>query len=438
METSDAPGPLPENTNENENLIKAQQENDQQNIEVNQYFVESNKKYEKNTFSLTLLSKWFLVLFLAITIFCSSNLIIIFLIGKSDLYKTLVGILPGTIISLKILIFSKSRLKLTKDKPNNKVIIKVINFLCFPIEIIKIDIDNFQFKFSQIIGVSEEGCGPETTYFSIANTYKNLRDIDLDTSNIQQKPAKFVYSFPGVRNINNGENKYTSALNAFLGRPFDNKEYPSYIDIYQYMYKNRNKNNKKARFLISNTIPHYMKYSEHLFTYYLSSSSNCTYIDVIMLTIFIITNILIVESNLYFVSLDDYFSNCYGFIIFLILNIILYAIYKCLKKCCAKISRFDWIYSRNFDRIFIGLVKSDGESYASTFDFPINNIDRYILEKISYDNYDLVVMFKNNEKQFICNFNKNQEELEGLAYLLNEKLNITKENMDVATSNEEI
>ena len=120
METSDAPGPLPENTNENENLIKAQQENDQQNIEVNQYFVESNKKYEKNTFSLTLLSKWFLVLFLAITIFCSSNLIIIFLIGKSDLYKTLVGILPGTIISLKILIFSKSRLKLTKDKPNNK------------------------------------------------------------------------------------------------------------------------------------------------------------------------------------------------------------------------------------------------------------------------------------------------------------------------------
>ena len=56
----------------------------------------------------------------------------------------------------------------------------------------------------------------------------------------------------------------------------------------------------------------------------------------------------------------------------------------------------------------------------------MNNINRFIFEKeINGNNtyFYLNVEFKNNEKRQICILkNKNQEELEGLIYLLNERL----------------
>ena len=35
--------------------------------------------------------------------------------------------------------------------------------------------------------------------------------------------------------------------------------------------------------------------------------------------------------------------------------------------------RLDFIYSGNFDRIFIGIVKSDLKSYVKTYEFYMNN-----------------------------------------------------------------
>ena len=49
-----------------------------------------------------------------------------------------------------------------------------------------------------------------------------------------------------------------------------------------------------------------------------------------------------------------------------------------------------------------------------------------------------MAIFKSGEKQVICNIKKNQEDLGGLAYLLNEKLIKNKENMNPTTNNEEI
>ena len=65
----------------------------------------------------------------------------------------------------------------------------------------------------------------------------------------------------------------------------------------------------------------------------------------------------------------------------------------------------------------------------------MDNISRFILEKeINSNNtiFNLQVVFKNNETQQICNIkHKAQEDLEGLAYLLNERLIInTNTNTD--------
>ena len=59
----------------------------------------------------------------------------------------------------------------------------------------------------------------------------------------------------------------------------------------------------------------------------------------------------------------------------------------------------------------------------------MDNISRFILEKElnnSNISFNLKVVLKNNETQQICNLkNKTQKDLEGLAYILNERLIIT-------------
>ena len=91
-----------------------------------------------------------------------------------------------------------------------------------------------------------------------------------------------------------------------------------------------------------------------------------------------------------------------------------------------EIIRLDFIYSGNFDRIFIGIVKSDLKSYVKTYEFYMNTIGKFILQKFQNfkDGYDLKVMFKDKQIQDIWPIEKKtQEDLEGLVYLLNERLN---------------
>ena len=127
-----------------------------------------------------------------------------------------------------------------------------------------------------------------------------------------------------------------------------------------------------------------------------------------------------------------------GSLLFVIPNIILYLIYKCVKAKKENIYRIDIIYSKNFDRMFIGLVKYTKTSYVNIFEFQMNNINRFILENIGHDNYNLKVIFKNNDSHLICSIKKSQEELEGLAFLLNERLinNINNTNEMNSISND--
>ena len=118
------------------------------------------------------------------------------------------------------------------------------------------------------------------------------------------------------------------------------------------------------------------------------------------------------------------FYRLIGALTFLVVNIIFCLIYKWVKVCKENIYRIDCIYSKDFDRIFIGFVKYNKKSYANTFELQMNNIDRFILEKQgSKVIFNLKVIFKDNNSQQICAIkNKTKENLEGLAYLLNEKL----------------
>ena len=418
-------------SNQNENLIKPQQQNNQQNIDVNKFFVESEDKPLDNTFILTFLLYRILVPCLIIFIL-GGSIIPVSIIKNVKLYIKLLSIMSGVIVSFVLLIFSMNKLEIIKDKSNNKIIVKVINFLCFPIKIIKIDYDNFHFYFKKIIKQDSEG-STESILFTIINDYQNLVDIDLDTSNIKQKPAKFFYRFDNVRHIRNAERQYTSDLNNFLGLS-DNYSNPLFFNVRNYMKKIT----IEKQFFLGENLSQYMKFSEHLFTYHFCCPSNFTCVDFAMFSIAITLNLIAIFAvfSLFFTQENPF--KYFGIYFFVISNIILYIIYKCLKMHFEQIYRIDCIFSRNFDRMFIGLVKYTKTSYINTFEFQINNIEQFILERISSENYNLKVVFKNKEKHLICNIKRNQAQLEGLAYLLNERLINNNDDLNTISNNEKL
>ena len=114
----------------------------------------------------------------------------------------------------------------------------------------------------------------------------------------------------------------------------------------------------------------------------------------------------------------------------IIINLILYSLYKCCKYCKENILRIDFIKSKNLNSIFIGVVKYNKTKYVNTFEFQKDNINKFIYERegdSNSTNFNLKVLFKNEESQQICTLEKQtQNELEALiCYLNGEFMNTT-------------
>ena len=397
---------------QNENLIQSEQ-NIQQNINVNQFFVEKNHQssIEYNKFVIKFTNN-FLVYPLSILILLGF-IIPAMVIPKLDLFIKIAIISSGVIFSLMLMIFCVNKIILEKDISNRKVLIKVINFLCFPKMKLNFDIENTHLYVLIEISQGEYSINEYFTLL-IINDYKNLADIDLDASNIKQKPAIILYSFQNVSTGKYNYTGFTQALNNFIGSSithenplfFNNNKYLSKIDL-----------------------SNYMKFSDHFSTFHLKNPLKTSCFGICFKIIAIFINLITISAAVALLISKGAKTHIkiIGVIFFPIGNIILYIIYI-LYNCFDNIFRIDCIYSKNFDRIFIGLVKYNKTKYINTFEYQINNISRFILERVgnsSVTNYDLKVIFKNNETQRICTIkNKTQVELEKLAFLLNERLNI--------------
>ena len=60
------------------------------------------------------------------------------------------------------------------------------------------------------------------------------------------------------------------------------------------------------------------------------------------------------------------------FIILIIAHIIVYLINRCIKYINSEMYRIDCIYSKDFDRIFIGIVNYSITSYIDSFELQMN------------------------------------------------------------------
>ena len=102
----------------------------------------------------------------------------------------------------------------------------------------------------------------------------------------------------------------------------------------------------------------------------------------------------------------------------LVFDIIVYLINICLEN---RVFRIDCIFSSDFDRIFIGLTKINEQSYKASFEFQLNEINKFIINENNNSTFFSVIDSNNNIID-ICQI-LDREDLSNFVLLLNEKLN---------------
>ena len=385
---------------------------------------------------------------------CAIISIEIFLIISSGL---LLGLYPGTykiypgifflIESILLLYFRNNKLEIIKDVPNKKVRVKLINFFCCERKKYK---KEFDLPGIFIDSIAEKIKKKEVFYYKLIliNTFKDGISIDLDSSNIINTPVTIFEFYANVK-----EEKFKDIevmkqiLNSFLGNNNDDNEIsPLSFNIKLYMNKSADSYNNFKNFNSS-----YIKVNEYFFSYYSKNPLKTKPCDGFFTCITIFFNIALIFMTImtFFGSVNQEEDNkkskrkrerelsenlkvdeivIIEFSVWVGLYIISYFIMFLVNTCSEKTTeylRIDIIYSKNFDRLFLGIVKNDGKTYIKKFLFNLNEIDKFVIIKKNNNEkgFHLKSINKgNNLIQDICYINEEQRELEGLLYILNEKL----------------
>ena len=262
------------------------------------------------------------------------------------------------------------RLEVIKDENSGIIILNAFNF--FNCLYKKLQLTNINFYIGSIYDNREKN-----HIFYRLFIMKNLEkspEIDLVSSNVKTTPLKLYYYFDHIRIYKDID--IEKKLNGLVGNK--NYECPFKFDINRYMNIKLSKEEKRIinqplkNFYDRSSYSQYLKFCDNFYCYYL----------------------------------EEPFSDKTGDIL-----------------------RIDIIYSNNFDIIFIGLVNNNQKSYKNTFEFNMSIIEKFVLQKISYEyeGFHLKVIFKDKTNQLIYSLKKStQENLRGLIFILNERLNIIK------------
>ena len=283
---------------------------------------------------------------------------------------------------------TRGRVEIEKNEIKNIISIKAFN--CLGCSYKQLEMKHFHFYIGTIYDDRENS----HLFFRLfmIKDLENSPEIDLDSSNIKNVPIK-LYEYVDYIWPEKAEDILEEELNALVGVSPDYK-CPFNFNIREYMNLEPTEKEKRQKELEKlnpklfknshrNTYSKYMKFCENYFCYYIKAINSDEKGDIL---------------------------------------------------------RIDFIYSKKFDTLFIGLVNNNEKTYKNTFEFQMNSIDNFILQKIGYEDkgYILKVNLKNNESQTIYSLERaTKEELGGLAYLLNEKLknNNNKQIGDITEEN---
>ena len=246
---------------------------------------------------------------------------IFLLVGPTILFiqNELPYLIPlGAILAFLLLFFCKCRIVLIKDKINNRLTVKEKNFFCCG-KSYNVPLEYADIKTSNY-GEETGVCGKkELSNIIILNADPNVTDID--NNNIRNTPFKFTYRFSGLI----GSIKDLSfELENFIVNKFKNN-IEEEINLY---------------------VPNDKKPGKKIYTFFSSSG----YVE---------------RESETFIKISDHFYMFYN--------------YDFIDNGSSKESfgRLDWIYTNDFARIFLGVVKND-KSYVNTFIYNIVTIDKFI------------------------------------------------------------
>lgn len=362
----------PINTTNSLNLIECEQ-NEQQNLNIKQNIVEKDGQFSGETF---IINFWnipgvigfslFVIIFLAL-----SSIFVFF----ENIY---VVSLYALIIIIMIMYKSVNKIVLVKDSFNKKILIKVVNCLCFNQMKLIFDLENIHFFIMTEISTNSDDYPTKRLF--IINDYKNLIGIDLFENSIKQKPVKCIYSFsePFLDNIS--YKQFEKTLNDFVGSS------PEYKNSLLFDINNFLKDKKLDLYITEKG--KYIKYSDNFFTYYLmnypNNSDNSSSVDCpfgFIATVFNLGYIFysgLPEKN--FVE-NKFIDLLIIMMVDIVINLIIYYLYNCFKSIKENILRIDFILSKDFDKIFIGVVKYNQTKYVKTFEFQKDNIKKFFYKE---------------------------------------------------------
>ena len=374
--------------NTNEYFMKPEEQNNEVNQNLintkdltDQYFIKPEKSAIK---SLTIPTE-----------FCMANVrfwrifllvVIILGAGVAHIFWALI-VLEGILFILFLYLCcykSFKRLEVTKDEINQTILIKTIN--CFNCVSEQLNLSNIHFHIGTIYDDREN----HHVFYRlfIMKDFNNSPEIDLDSSNVKQIPLKLYDYIDRIW----PDKECQKQLNELEGTP--DYKCPFKFDIKEYMHIEPSEQEKQFQNLFQNN---------PIFNNFSSYNSN---------------------YSQYLKFCDNFFC---------------YYIEEPFGEKKADILRIDFIYSKTFDRIFIGLVNNNKKTYKKTFEFNMETIDKFVLQEIALSNgYNLMALFKDNSNQQIYSLkNAKQDNLRGLVYLLNERINNSinnKENITIGNA----
>ena len=305
------------------------------------------------------------------------------LIPRIVLMIVLIYIIIIALSLLFIYLFSENKLALSRNDKTRKLLVEKINHFGCKKNILNVNYNDFHIEHSIFLKLG----------VFLFNDFNNIMDYDIDLSDITIKPVKLFYNI-GIAGVQEGE---------------DLKK----------IYENSNKNNK-IFLLQKNKL---LKHSVNFFTFFIKdpTKNNLLFFNCIIIEFFFI-NILIGILILYFIfsktSIVIILILSLIFIIFFIIITITWIIKK------RQILRLDFIFSEGKNKLFIGLVKCDENSYYKTFLYDIENLQKFAVRKLKGENNGYVLKFFsiNGVEEEIYDFHQiTTEELTELLSLLNQK-----------------
>ena len=335
------------------------------------------------------------------------------------------------------LYYGSKRVEIVKNEESKILTVKLINYLGCERKTTEFDLSNVYIDV-QIVDRKEGWQTPTYYRLIIINTYKDGISIDLDSSSIQIIPVKIFESFEHINAHKfNGEVTMKQTLKAFIGNQ-NEEESPLSFSINKYMNKQEDIFSHFNNFINGITFSKYVKMNDHFFSYYSKEPlknklcqgclSRLIYIFHIYLFPLSFMSAFVFKDEKGRLYNERYLYHCMAFFGYILFMGVLYFLCLGLGTCCQKTSQFlriDMIYSKEFDRLFIGVVKNDESAYINTYLFKLDEVEKFVIQKnnINEPGFHLKSIYKGSGLiQDICYINEIQTELEGLMYILNEKM----------------